>query len=102
MRIEYSWEDLRPIHPLWYTVLAAQAIGALANLLMQGATEWFDVIWQGAAVATFFGFIAGLVVQSFLRPGSLSENRPMVAFVGVLAFVFSLLGLFLPFDGGAA
>ena len=102
MQIEYSWEDLRPIHPLWYTVLAAQAIGALANLLLKGTSNWFDVIWQGAAVATLLGFLAGLAVQSLVRPGTIAENRSMVTFVGVLAVAFFLLGLFMPFNGGAA
>lgn len=102
MRIEYSWEDLRPIHPLWYTVLAAQVIGAIFNLLVKGTANWFDVVWQGAAVATFFGFLAGLVVQSQLRPGTISENQSMVVFIGALAFVFLLAGLFMPLTGGAA
>ena len=102
MRIEYSWEDLRPIHPLCYTVLAAQRIGALTNLLLRGLSEWYDVIWQGAAVATFFGFLAGLVVQWRIRPGSLSQNRAMVVFMGFLAFIFLMCGLFMPFGSGAA
>ncbi|MBC3808380.1 hypothetical protein H8K52_13625 [Undibacterium seohonense] len=35
MRIKYTYDDLRLIHPLWYTVIAAQALGAIADLLLQ-------------------------------------------------------------------
>ena len=102
MRVEYDWEDLKPIHPLWYTVLVAQVLGAAINLLMQGTANWFDVAWQGGAIATFVGFLVGLPVQAYLRPGTIAENRSMVVFVGIVSFCIMLFGLFMPLSGSAA
>lgn len=102
MKLHYTWEELRPIHPLSYTVLACQLLGAIANLSLRGTDYWFDAAWQGGAVGTFIGFLGGLPVQNRLRPGSIVENRSMVMFTGVVAFLLFLAGLFFPLYRGAA
>ncbi len=102
MKLQYSWEELRPIHPLSYTVLACQILGAGTNLLLHGFDYWYDAAWQGGVFGTFIGFLVGLLVQTTLRPGTISENRSMVAFCGFISFTLFMAGLFFPLYRGAA
>ncbi len=94
MKLEYTWEELKPIHPLSYTVFAFQGLGACLSLLLEGLEHWYQTAWQGGAVGTLVGFLAGMIVQSHLRPGSLAENRGMVSLCGFIAFALFLAGLF--------
>jgi hypothetical protein len=102
LKLEYSWEDLRPVHPLFITTLIAQALGAALSLYMLGLANWFDTAWQGGALATFPGFLLGLAVQSHLRPGSISENRSIVLFMGLIALGLLAVALFMPPIHGSA
>ncbi len=95
-KLNYFWEDLRPVHPLFITVLIAQFLGAAASLLLQGVTSWFETAWFGSALATFPGYLIGLLVQSGARPGSISLNRSMVIFMGVIALFLFVAALTSP------
>ena len=95
-KLSYTWEDLRPVHPLFITVLIAEAIGAFSNLLLQGFGDWFATIWVGAALSTVPGFLAGLLVQSRLRPGSVGVNRSVVIYMAVVVLLLFVCGLMFP------
>jgi len=102
VKLQYTWEELRPIHPLLYTVFACQALGAIVNIALRGTDYWFDAAWQGGAIGTFIGFLAGMIVQTRVRRSSVVENRSMVMFCGIVAFLLFLAGLFFPLHGDAA
>jgi len=99
-KLSYSWEELRPVRPLFVTVLIAQAIGAAANLFLQGLVNWHDTAWLGGALATFPGFVIGLLVQGHTRPGSIASHRSMVALMGVIALFLFIAALTFPRTAG--
>jgi hypothetical protein len=39
---EYSWEDLKPVRPLFVTMLVAQGLGLLAGLLFGRDGGWVE------------------------------------------------------------
>ncbi len=90
---EYSWEDLRPVRPLFVTVLIAQLIGAAVGLGTAHPPSWYDSMCAGAALATFPGFLLGLPVQMGARAEALGENRVMVRGLGMVALMLSAVGL---------
>lgn len=92
-KMSYSWEDLRPIHPLFVTTLVFQAIGAAVGFLLQAGPSWFESAWLGGALATFPGFLAGIPVQSYFRPGSLALHKGMVIFLGAIALFLLVIAL---------
>jgi uncharacterized membrane protein len=96
---QYSWEDLRPVRPLMVTVIAAQLIGAAAGLWGLKFAEWFLNLWAGGALATFPGFLAGLLVQRAIDEECLSVNRVMVRRLGLVSLVLSLSVLLMPLMG---
>lgn len=101
-KMSYSWEDLRPIHPLFVTSLIFQALGVVAGFLLQVGPSWFESVWLGGALATFPGFMVGIPVQARLRPGSLSLHKPMVIFLGAIAlFLFAIAVTFPRVASGA-
>ena len=93
---EYSWDDLRPVHPLFVTVIAAQLVGAVIGMSVGYFPGWFENIWVGGASATFPGFLIGLPVQARLRPEAIPENRVMVRRLGLVALVLSIAGFTMP------
>jgi|TARA_R100000455_G_C6243016_1_gene101443 hypothetical protein len=96
IKLSYSWSELAPVRPLYVTTLVAQLIGAGVGLSTFGTTHFFEALWLGGALATFPGFVAGLFVQRFLRPGSLTRNRQMVLFMGFVAFFLTTFAAFFP------
>ena len=99
-KLRYSWEDLRPVHPLVFTVLIAEVLGAIANLVSWGTSNWVEAVWFGGALATFPGFLVGLFLQSRARPGSISVHRPMVVFIGAITLLLFVAGLTFPRAAG--
>lgn len=97
----YSWQDIKPVRPLFVTVLVAQAIGVFFAIANSIHTEWFDSLWAGAALATFPGYIIGLAVQSLIKASRLAENKVMVRRMGLVALVFTMAAFFIP-NGGIA
>ena len=93
---EYDWGDLEPVRPLFVTVLIAQVIAAAFGLWLKVYPSWFDNVWAGAALATFPGFLIGLPIQYFLRPGSLSEHRVLVRRMSLVTLVLSLAVFVMP------
>ena len=96
---QYTWADLQPVRALALTVFGAQTIGRLFGLAFQRFPQWFLSMWFGAAVVTFPAFLAGLVVQSSLRPGSITENRIMVRRLGLIALFLFAFALAMPILG---
>lgn len=96
---QYSWADLQPVRALAVIVFGAQIAGALAGLAFPQFPRWFESLWFGAAIATFPAFLVGLVVQSRLRPGSLTENRTMVRRFGLISLFLSAFALAMPLFG---
>lgn len=95
---EYSWEDLKPVRPLFVTTLVAQTLGLLAGALFGHGGAWAEraIVW--GSMATFVGYLLGLWVQAVTIPGSLGRNRVLVrhlglvsAFFGIFSVLFSVL-----------
>lgn len=93
---EYSWADLQPIRALVLVVLAAQLVCMVLGLLYAPQGEWFHRLWFGGAIATLPAFVVGLLVQSWVRPGSIGQNVVMVRRLGLIAAVLSLVAFFMP------
>ena len=100
LKLNYSWEDLKPVRPLFVTVLIAQAIGAALSLSAQGFSDWYQTAWFGGALATFPGYLVGLFVQRHTRPGSITSNRPAVLFLGVISLILFIAALTFPKSSG--
>jgi hypothetical protein len=94
MRVE--WGDFEPVRALFMTVLVAQLAGAAGAAWFAMYPSWFDNLWAGGALATFPGFLLGLPVQHWWRPGSLSRYRLLVHRFGWLALALSLAAFFMP------
>jgi len=99
-KLNYSWEDLRPVHPLFITVLIAQFAGAAASLVLHGVASWYETAWIGGALTTFPGYLIGLLVQRTARPGSIVLHRSMVIFIGVIALFLFVVALTFPRASG--
>src|SRR5262245_30499611 len=93
---EYTWEDLRPVRPLFVTTLVCQGLGAIAGFAIGYFPAWFENVWIGAAVATFPGFVLGIPVQRRARAEAIAENLVMVRRIGLVALVLSVAGLTMP------
>lgn len=72
-RIEYSWEDLKPVRPLVVTLIAAQVAGCLIGLWLHTYTSFGANLWAGGALATLPGFLLGLLIQH--RMSSAASER---------------------------
>ena len=92
----YSWADLAPIRPLTMTVFFAQILGASGGLLFSSSPDNFARLWAGGALATFPGFLVGLLVQWKIRAEALSENATMVRRLGLVALLVSLVAAAMP------
>ncbi|MBI5109800.1 MAG: hypothetical protein HZA62_13770 [Rhodocyclales bacterium] len=93
---EYSWEELKPVRPLFVTVLVAQGLGLVAGLMFYDGRSWVESAWLGGALATFLGYLLGLWVQAVMLPGSLGRNRVMVRHLGIGATLFGIFALVFP------
>lgn len=93
---EYTWADLQPIRLLVLVVLAVQLVCMLLGLAYSPRSAWFLRLWFGGAVATFPAFVVGLLLQAWLRPGSIGQNKIMVRRLGLIAAILSLVALFMP------
>jgi hypothetical protein len=99
-KLSYTWDDLRPVHPLFVTVLIGEALGALSGLWLKGIGDWYEAIWAGAALATLPGFLVGLFIQHRLRPGSIGANRSLVIYLGAVILLLFVCGLTFPWVAG--
>ena len=96
---EYSWSDLRPVRALAVVVFGAQMLGATLGLLLPRFPHWFESMWFGGALVTFPAYLVGLVVQSRLKPGSLTENKVMVRRLGLIAALLTVFAVAMPLFG---
>ena len=94
---QYSQEDLRPVLPLFGTMVIMQAIGALSGFLLAPFPAFQANVIAGGFVASFPGFLAGLLVQRLKNPAAIDDNRVMVRRIGLVALLFSLLVFVFPF-----
>ena len=94
---EYSWEDLKPVRPLFVTMLVAQGLGLLAGLLFGRDGGWVERAFVWGSLATFFGYLLGLWVQTVTMPGSLGRNREMVRHLGIGSSIFGIFALIFPY-----
>ena len=92
-KTSYSWHELQPIHPLCYTVFAAQAIGATLSVVLNGSGDRYYALWFGGAAATLPGFLCGLLVQARMRRRSIAANRQKIILLGVIATFFLIEAL---------
>ena len=95
-KMSYSWEDLRLVHPLFISVMIAQAIGAAISGYLHNFDPILDALWLGGALATFPGFLLGLPVQKLLLPGNMSKHLDMVLFMGTIAAAITAMAVFFP------
>lgn len=93
---EYSWEDLKPVRPLFVTVLVVQTLGLVAGVLFGHGGIWAEraIVW--GAIATFLGYLLGLWVQTVMLPGSLERNDVLVRRLGLVSVFFGIFGLLFP------
>ena len=96
---EYSWEDLKPVRPLFVTVLVVQTLGLVAGVLFGHGGFWAERAFVWGAIATFLGYLLGLWVQAVMMPGSLGRNRAMVRHLGIGATFFGIFALLFPWLG---
>jgi hypothetical protein len=96
---EYTWADLQPVRALAVTVIAGQVAGGLLGVLFPQFSRWFESLWFGAAFATLPAFVVGAVIQAYLRPGSLGENKVMVRRLGIVACLLAAFALAMPMLG---
>lgn len=96
---EYSWEDLKPVRPLFVTILVAQVLGLVPGLLLYDGRSWVESAWLGGAFATFLGYLLGLWVQAVMLSGSLGRHRAMVRHLGIGAGFFGIFALVFPYLG---
>lgn len=94
---EYTWEDLKPVRPLFVTMLVAQGMGILAGLLFGHDGGWVERAFIWGAFATFLGYLPGLWIQAVTMPGSLGRNRLMVRHLGIGSGVFGIFALIFPY-----
>ncbi len=59
-------EDLKPVRPLFVTILAAQGLRMVAGPVFYDGRSWVESARLGGAFASFHGYLLGLWVQ----PGS--------------------------------
>lgn len=90
---EYSWEDLRPVRPLFVTILAVQALGMFAGVLFGHGGIWVERAFVWGSMATFAGYLLGLWVQAVTMPGSLGRNRVLVRHLGLVSVFFGIFSL---------
>jgi len=89
-RIEYSWEDLKPVRPLGVTLIAAQVAGCLIGLWLHTYPSFGANLWAGGALATFPGFLLGLLVQHRINTAAITGNMALVRRIGLIALLLSL------------
>jgi len=87
---EYTWADLQPVRPLAVATFVAQVIGAAIGLAVSAYPSWFANLWAGGALATFPGFLLGLLLQYLLNAERIREHRVMVRRMGIIALVLTL------------
>jgi hypothetical protein len=93
---EYALANLQPIRTLAVVALVFQIAGALFGLWRSHYTEWLSNLWAGGALASFPGFIVGLIAQKLKEPLSISQNKTMVRRMGLVDLVLSLSVLIMP------
>lgn len=90
---EYSWEDLKPVRPLFVTVLVAQTLGIVAGVFFGHDGLWAERAFVWGGLATFFGYLLGLWVQAVTIPGSLARSHVLVQHLGLVSAFFGIFGL---------
>jgi len=93
---EYSWDDLKPVRPLYVTILVAQVLGLLAGVLFGRDGGWVERGFVWGSIATFLGYLLGYWVQAVTMPGSLERNRVLVRHLGLVSAFFGIFGLLFP------
>lgn len=91
---EYSWEDLKPVRPLFVTILVVQTLGILAGVVFGHGGVWAERAFVWGSMATFIGYLLGLWVQAVTMPGSLERNRVLVRHLGLVSAFFGIFSLF--------
>ena len=77
-----------------YSVLCLQVLGAVCGWALDKTShDTFTRIWLGGAVATFPGFVLGLVVQWQVRAAALSENATLIRRMGLVTVLLSLVAV---------
>jgi hypothetical protein len=90
-RIEYSWEDLKPVRPLVVTIVVTQILGCLLAFWIHRYPSFGANLWAGGALATFPGFLLGLLIQHRTGSAAIAENKAMVRRIGLIALLLSLV-----------
>jgi hypothetical protein len=78
---EYSWEDLKPVRPLFGLHAGGAGVGpgGGVGVLPRWSKLGRDVAFVWAVPPPrFLGYLLGLWVQTVMMPGSLGRNRVMV------------------------
>jgi len=97
-RIEYSWEDLKPVRPLVVTLIATQLAGCLIGFWLHRYSTFAANLWAGGALATFPGFLLGLLIQLRISTAAISDNKVMVRRIGLIALLLTLLVFVFPLE----
>ncbi len=92
---EYSWQDLRPVRPLFLTLLTAQFAGIALGLVAARHLPFADAAAAAGALASLPGYLLGLLVQLRAAPQRIGEHAVMVRRIGLVAAMLSAVGLYL-------
>jgi len=94
----YTWADVQPVRPLVVTVLVLQILGAIAGLVASVYPSWFANLWGGGALATFPGYLLGLLVQRQLNAERIREHIVMVRRMGLVSLALTGSVFVFPLD----
>ena len=83
-------------------VVLAQVLAGCIAVILEPYGFWFIDFWFGGAVATVFGFVAGVIRQMKSVDGSWRSHRQMLFFMGIASLVLFVAAFVMPLDQAAA
>jgi hypothetical protein len=86
--------DAQPVAVLFWTIVITIIIGGIVGMAIGYYPDWFINMWLGGALAGFPAFLSGLLIQSKLTPGRLSQNKGVVYFLGSITLAVSSVAIF--------
>jgi len=74
-------------------VVISQIAGGIYGLFFELDQRLLYSVWQGAALASFPGFIAGIVLDNTVFAKEANKNRKFILLLGITGLLMSVFGL---------